>query len=517
MSMTWLADVDRDTFWPHFPWPEFGASNFDEHALAILPVYGMGDHGLGLPLDAEEILGSTVLRRALYRAKALGKIRLLPPVRFALAPYPSGVFGIDPETAHDLLLEVAEGVKAAGLQKLLLLTTSPWNLEFIDTAAVDIRATFGIQTFVTTTANIGLNFHPAGEERGRTQAAVAKILGETPRPSSRAPWVIDPSFRPGNFRSPPTLPPGPPLDGVSFVAEAGEKLSNLLLEIVARPSLAGGAKRTNLLLGTSPDDEIAEEVPIFPQGFRSRYLPAMSRDDWDKIPNKADAWVIVPTGSIEQHGPHLPVGVDAMLGHVWVGQMLKKFPVGAPIYVSPPITYGKSNEHLGFPGTLSISAKTLRRILLSIAAQLKAAGFRQIAILNSHGGNTSVLAYTVREIQSTLEMRAGILGQPYKPPLSAQEAEFGFHAGEWETSIMLWAASDLVRMEKAVSEYPMRAEATDQVRLGNSPAYLAWMTADISESGVMGDAKSATAQKGERWVEAGAAALAQKLSNLEAR
>lgn len=517
MSMTWLADVERDTFWAHFAWPEFGASNFDEHALAILPVYGMGDHGLGLPLDAEEILGSTLLRRALYRAKALGKIRMLPPVRFALAPYPSGVFGIDPETAHDLLLEIAEGVKAAGIQKLLLLTTSPWNVEFIDAASRDIRVTLGIQTFVTTTAGVGLSFHPASEDRGRTQAAVAKILGETPRPSSRAPWVIDPSFRPGNFRSPPTLPPGPPLDGVSFVSDAGEKLSQLLLEIVARPSLAGGQKKTDLVLGTSPDDEIAEEVPIFPHGFRSRYLPAMSRDDWDKIPNRADAWVIIPTGSIEQHGPHLPVGVDAMLGHMWVAQMLKKFPVGAPIFVAPPITYGKSNEHLGFPGTVSISGKTLRRLLLAIAAQLKSAGFRQIAILNSHGGNTSVLAYTVREIQSTLEMRAGILGQPYKPPLSPQEAEFGFHAGEWETSLMLLIASDLVHMEKAVSEYPLRGDTAGMVRLDNASAYLSWMTADISESGVMGDAKSATLQKGERWAEAGAAALAQKLSNLESR
>jgi creatinine amidohydrolase len=206
-----------------------------------------------------------------------------------------------------------------------------------------------------------------------------------------------------------------------------------------------------------------------------------------------------------------------MLGHMWVTQMLKKFPVGAPIYVAPPITYGKSNEHLGFPGTVSISGKTLRNLLLAIAGQLKTAGFRQMAILNSHGGNTSVLAYTVREIQSTLEMRAGILGQPYKPPLSPQEVEFGFHAGEWETSLMLWTASDLVHMDKAVSEYPLRGEAAGAVRLDGSPAYLSWMTADISESGVMGDAKAATAQKGERWAEAGAAALAQKLSNLEAR
>lgn len=516
MSMTWLADVDKDSFWAHRAWPEFGASVFDEHALAVLPVFGFADHGLGVCLDAEEVLGSVLLKRAVVRIKTSVNVRVLPPVRFGLAPYVGGVFGIDPETAHDLLREISQGVKAAGFQKLVFFNTSPWSQELVDAASRDIRVELGIQNFVTNLSGLGLSFHPASEDRARTQSAVAKILGETPRPAPRAATPMpDVDFRPGNFRTVNPLPPGPPLDGLRFVEAGAEKLAKIFLEIAARPSLAGGTARAGLELSPPSEEAIQDATPAFPHGFRSRYLPAMQRDDWERLPNPGKAWVIIPTGSIEQHGPHLPVGVDALLGHAWTTQILNRFPVGAQVYVAPPITYGKSNEHLGFPGTVTISAKTLRRLLLAIATQLKAAGFRQIAILNTHGGNTSVLTYTLREIQVTLGMRAGMLGQPYKPDVSAQEEEFGFHAGEWETALMLAIADDLVHMEKAVSEYPARREDLGDVRLGNSPAYLSWMSADISESGVMGDAKSATRAKGERWLDLGSAALAAKIASLD--
>lgn len=515
MSMTWLADVDKTTFWGHHPWPNFGASVFDDHALAILPVFGFGDHGLGLSFDAEEVLGSVVLKRAIERVKSSIHVRVLPPLRFVLAPYPSGLFGVDPETAYDLLMEISEGVKAAGFQKLAFFNTSPWNQELADTVSRDVRIHHSIQTFVANLSGLGLNFHPASEDRARTQAAVAKLLGETPRPDGGTSAVSDVNFRPGNFRSPPPLPPGPPLDGAAFTQNAAERLAGLILEMVARPPLTGGTTRTGLALSPVEDVSPANDAPIFPQGFRGRYLPALRRDEWARLTDVSKAWVIVPTASIEQHGPHLPVGVDSLLGHAWVANTIGRFPAGAQVYVAPPITYGKSNEHIGFPGTLSISAKLLRRVLLAIASQLKAAGFRQIAILNSHGGNTAVLVYTLREIQTSLGMRAGLLGQPYKPELSAQEAELGFHAGEWETSLMLAIADDLVHMEKAVSEYPAKLDEMGSLKLDNGPAYRSWITADISESGVMGDAKSASQEKGLRWLEAGSSALAQKLATLD--
>lgn len=514
--MTWLADVDRETFWAHFPWTGFGPAAIGDHDLALLPVFGMGAHGLGLPMDAEEVLGSLVLRLAVARIRSVVKVRVLPPVRFTLTPYPTGIFGLDPETAHDQILEICEGVKAAGFQKLAFLTTSPWGIEFLDATSRDVRVGLALQTYVIKLGALGLDFHPNGDDRARVQAAVAKILGQTPRLTEESGFVTDTDFRPGNYQRPAPLTPGPPMDGMAFARQAAERLAGVLMEIVARPPLSGGSPRNGLTLPPEPESE-GEPPPVFPQGFRTRYLPALTHDEWAALPDKASAWVIIPTASIEQHGPHLPVGVDAMLGHAWAAQTLQRFPAGARVYVAPPITYGKSNEHFGFPGTLSVSGKTFRRILIAIATQLKNAGFRQIAVLNSHGGNTAVLTYTLREIQTTLGLRAGMLGQPYKPELSPQEAELGFHAGEWETSLMLAIASDLVRMDKAVSEYPARREALGELRVDGGAAYQSWMTSDISESGVMGDAKAATLEKGQLWLEAGSAALAKKIDQLSGR
>jgi creatinine amidohydrolase len=204
-----------------------------------------------------------------------------------------------------------------------------------------------------------------------------------------------------------------------------------------------------------------------------------------------------------------------MLGHAWVTQTIRCFPAGARVYVAPAITYGKSNEHLGFPGTVSVSTATLRRVFTAIVTELKRAGFRQFAVLNSHGGNTAVLTYAIRELQTTLDVRIGLLGQPYRPDLSPQEAELGFHAGEWETSLMLAIASDVVHLDKTKSEYPIRRDDDPIVRLNDGAAFVSWMTSDISESGVMGDAKAATLEKGRRWLEAGSAAIAQKIASLD--
>jgi len=184
------------------------------------------------------------------------------------------------------------------------------------------------------------------------------------------------------------------------------------------------------------------------------------------------------------------------------------------VYVAPPLTYGKSNEHATFTGTLSLSAATFRRVLLATATQLKALGFSQLAVLNTHGGNSPIIVYTLREIQTTLGMRAGLLGWPYKPDLSPQEATYGFHAGEWETSLMLTVADELVAMPKAVCEYPARLSDPGELRPEDAPAIFSWATEDVSHSGVMGDATAATLEKGRRWLEAGSAAVARRIEEL---
>jgi len=245
---------------------------------------------------------------------------------------------------------------------------------------------------------------------------------------------------------------------------------------------------------------------------RERYLPAMTLDAIEAIPDKATTPVIIPTGAVEQHGRHLPVGVDSLMGQAWINYMLPHLPDDFPCFVGPAITIGKSNEHTGFPGTLIISKTTLRRQLWAIARQLHAWGFRVLALKNTHGGNIQVLLYTLREIQEELGMMAGVLGPRVDWGISEQEGTYGFHAGEVETAWMLEVLDgERIDMRVAAHEFPARIEDPGELRPEAAPAIFSWATADLSESGVMGDATAATPEKGKAWMELYAKALAEQV------
>ncbi len=245
--------------------------------------------------------------------------------------------------------------------------------------------------------------------------------------------------------------------------------------------------------------------------YRDRYLPGMTRSAIAALPDKDRAPVILAVGAIEQHGPHLPVAVDALMGQVWTALVLQRLTPSEACYVAPPITVGKSNEHTGFPGTLMVSKETLRAILLSVARQCHAWGFRRLAIINTHGGNLPVLMPTLREIRAEFGMTAELLRSTVKLDLSAQEATFGIHAAEVETSWILAATEGLVDMSQATCEYFGRVDQPALVKPVAAPILRAWVSRDLSKSGVMGDATIATVEKGRRWLALSADSMAQNL------
>ncbi|HEX2101522.1 MAG TPA: creatininase family protein, partial [Candidatus Synoicihabitans sp.] len=509
--MTWLANADFDTAWAHATWTDFAHAPARERQFAVLPVFGYADHGLGAALDAEEVVGSEILHRAVRYTKTTLPLKVLPPLRFGLAPYSSTFFGIDPETAHDLVRELAGSVQAAGFTKLVFFVTSPWQDEFVDAASRDARVDLGLQTFGINLSGLGLDFHPTSASRVQLHALVAHLLGRAPAAASRPEQSSDAHFRPGRWDQPAPVPAtNAKIDSEALLEAAGAHLARLLAEIEARAPLGATAQRFPAVLPLAPAPRAPDALAVWPR-HRTRYLGALTRDELEALPEKERAFVIIPTGAIEQHGPHLPVGVDSILGQAWLDHALPRLPPELPVWVAPPITFGKSNEHVGFPGTIHVSAKTLRRLLLSLARQLHDLGFRQIGLLNTHGGNSAVLVYTLREIQTTLGLRAGLIGHPFRPELSAQEAEYGFHAGQWETALMLAAATATVRMDRAVAEFPARIEDPGQLRPENAPATYSWISRDISRSGVMGDATRATREEGERWLDQASAALAQRI------
>ena len=514
MGTDWLANAHPETFWPHFSWGWFAALSDDTRArtLVVLPVHGFADHGLGLPLDAEEAAGGAVLRRASGRAWAAGAaLCVLPPLRFALAPYPCARFGVNAETARAHMLEIAKSVRAAGFSQMVFFNTSPWNEELAAVAALDARVEFGLRNHVVNLSRLGMSFHPGAprEARANAQAAAMRALGlpaGTVRANiANAPMaaVSDTGFRPGNFQQPETLAPDESLDG------------GAILEMVsARAGMALRAAAGDFGEGAPPAAAGLADGAAFPPSCRGHCLAALTASELAALPGKEGALVIIPAGAIEQHGPHLPVGVDAILGQALLANALPKLAPGAArrVFVAPPVTYGRSNEHEGFPGTISISAGTLRGVLLAMAAELRAAGFRCIAILNTHGGNSPVVVQALREMQALPGMCAGMLASRPGPDaggMTPREAAFGFHAGQWETALMLACAPELVRMDKAVCEYPAALE-----KLGPTGAALAWMTRDISTSGVMGDARAATPGLGRAWLEKAGDALAARIAGL---
>ncbi|HUJ43961.1 MAG TPA: creatininase family protein [Opitutaceae bacterium] len=456
MGLNWLADAEPETFWAHHGWTDFAAWPEKDYAVAILPVHALASHGDDRPLDFEEVVGARLLRAAIAQVKMRFAVRVLPPLRFVPAAGSGGYFALDFETAHELLAEIAAGVAAAGFRKLVFFNTSPGSEPWVRAAATDARAGLELRTYVIHAASLGLDLGRGDTgDAARLAARLAGLLAE-----------IRQHFAPP---LPPTVvePPRPPV----VPAEA------------------------------------------FP-AYRAHYLPALTPIRLASLPVDQRRLAVVPTGAIEQHGSHLPVGTDAILGQALLSAALARLPPDPGVLVAPPVTYGKSVEHQGFPGTISLSTRTLRRLGLAIAGQLRDLGFTRLAFLNTHGGNSLVLAALAREIGEHFGIEATLLRHGYEPDVSPQEAAWGIHAGEWETSLMLAAAPELVRMDRAACEYPARLDDPGELRPEHAAATFAWMTRDLSHSGVMGDATRATGEKGKRWLSGAAGALADKIRRL---
>jgi creatinine amidohydrolase len=211
--------------------------------------------------------------------------------------------------------------------------------------------------------------------------------------------------------------------------------------------------------------------------------------------------VVWPFGAIEQHGPHLPIGTDAVFADRVLEAVLTRLDQDRPVWRLPLLSYGFSPEHGAFPGTLSLPAELLLSLVITVGSDLAGAGFRRLVLFNAHGGQIALLQVAARQLRAA---RPGLAVLPcflWNGPeglgahLPEPERSHGLHAGLAETSLMLHLDPEQVGSERPSDGHLREAPPAGWSLEGAVPS--AWLTSDLSRSGVLGDARGASAALGE--------------------
>jgi creatinine amidohydrolase len=256
---------------------------------------------------------------------------------------------------------------------------------------------------------------------------------------------------------------------------------------------------------------------------RARFWSRLNTRDFETLDPVATV-AVLPLGATEQHGPHLPLGVDSALADGIVAATMALLPVDLPALFLPTQPIGLSPEHASFAGTLSLSPETLIRLWREIGAGVARAGVRKLLLFNAHGGHVGAMDIVARELRAAhglIVYGASWFNLPLGAALaafSADEQRFGVHAGEIETSMMLALAPDQVDMGAARD---FASASGERSRGGGYPiladgksARLGWAIEDYNPEGAVGNAAAASAGKGRALIDAAAAQLARLLAEL---
>lgn len=253
----------------------------------------------------------------------------------------------------------------------------------------------------------------------------------------------------------------------------------------------------------------------------ARYWQDLATTDFAAL-DRARTVALLPVAAIEQHGPHLPLAVDAAINEGIMRAAMARMPGDCPLLVLPMLPIGKSNEHADFPGTLSLGAETAIRMLTEIGDSVARAGLRKLILFNSHGGQPQIIDIVAQDLRArhamiALPVNSWRLMRP-GALLPERELREGIHGGAAETSIMLHLRPELVRRSELRR---FHAAARDSEGFpGIAPAgrfAFAWQAQDLNAAGAVGDASLATAELGGVLVDQAATALvalAQELSRL---
>ena len=238
--------------------------------------------------------------------------------------------------------------------------------------------------------------------------------------------------------------------------------------------------------------------------MRSNKLMELTWKEVDEL-DRANTIAIVPTGSVEQHGYHMPLGTDtyvaASVAQAAVDQLAGKL----DFVVLPTLPLGQSPEHMAYAGTISLSAQTYLQVITDICASLARHGFKKIVFLNGHGGNNGMLQAASFQVRLDFDVRVfvvnvwSILTTPAGKEQINREArdDTDLHAGEMETSMILAIDPALV-LEADAEDDISENYARGKLVTFSGPVFLGWSSLDVTPSGASGEPSKASVEKGEQ-------------------
>ena len=225
-----------------------------------------------------------------------------------------------------------------------------------------------------------------------------------------------------------------------------------------------------------------------------------------------DSVLVLPTGAIEPHGPHLPLATDFIVAESVSAAVVERgTAAGHDVWLLPALGYTKSDEHARLPGTIWLRAATLFDTLVDIGASIAQTPARRLLIVNAHGGNSALIEVAARELRRRYELQTFFASVPAQP--GPTERGLGIHAGWAETSMMLHLRPDLVHMQKAKAS--VADAVADATHVGfTKTVKFGWLSTDFAESGVIGDPTEASADIGAKLFEERVDALVAALGEI---
>ncbi len=209
------------------------------------------------------------------------------------------------------------------------------------------------------------------------------------------------------------------------------------------------------------------------------------------------ATVILPVASMEQHGPHLPVGVDTILCEGVCKLAAEAVRAEMPAVVAPTLWCGMAEHHMAFGGTFTFDIPTYRAVLLSFLNSIARHGFKKVFVVNGHGGNIAALSAFLPDLALATGLTLRVttyfeLAQPAMPAI-LEDQERVRHACEGETSLMMAIAPDLVREDKLPLAVGPKRSTPQPLGVERHRSFK-----DFSDTGVVGDARRSSKAKGEK-------------------